>query len=95
MCAFVVARELIAGTIVFFERAVKSDKDVEERAVYRLHLESSVHKFESSRVLDSVSRKDNPVYIVDGLFAGFPTARMDIQIFASPSEALYRPDRKS
>ena len=95
MCAFVVAQELIAGTVVFFKRAVKSDKDVEERAVYRLHLESGVHRFQSSGVLDFVSCKDNTMYIVDGLFARFPTARVDIQIFASPSQALYRPVRKS
>lgn len=94
MCAFVVARKLIAGTVVFFERAVKSDKDVEERGVYRLHLVSGVHSFKSSLVLDSVSRNDNAVYIVDGLFAGFPSARVEIQIFASPSSSLYRPQRK-
>jgi hypothetical protein len=92
MCALVVARKLIMGTVVFFERAVKSDKDVEERAVYRLDLVSGVHSFNSSWVLDSVSRKENAVYIVDGLFARFLKARVEIQIFASPSKALYRPE---
>ena len=82
---------------MFFESTFFSEGELEEKAVYRLHLAGgvhSVHKFKSSLVLDSISQNANTVYIVNGGFPRFPNATVEVQIFASPSKLMFRPLKK-
>jgi hypothetical protein len=85
LCAFVVAQELIAGKVVFFEAVSSSIEQTRAAEFFRLELTSGAYSLDSLQELQFLTTNANAVYIVDGGPASSKSPFTEIQIFASPS----------
>jgi hypothetical protein len=95
LCAFVVARELIAGKVVFFEAVSSSIEQTRRVQFYRLDLARGAYSLASLQGLQFLGPDGNAVYIVDGGPASSTSPYAETQIFASPSRELYRYEAKA
>jgi predicted ATP-dependent serine protease len=66
LCAFVVAQELIAGKVVFFETVSSSIEQTHRVQFYRLDLARGAYSLASLQGLQFLGPDGNAVYIVDG-----------------------------
>jgi hypothetical protein len=66
LCALVVAQELIAGKVVYFEVVSSSIEQTRTAKFYRLELASGAFSLDSLQELEFLTTNANAVYIVHG-----------------------------